>query len=136
MNQTKNEECSSATAVAELKPYAAAFKREAVEHGLRSGRNGTQIAPELKSSDPSRKEWQRRYAGEAALPRLAKKVTIHSMRFWLFITAGVLSQPAGKPTVKRAVPPRERDWWRRLWEKILSPLPNCNAVENRPAFTT
>ena len=69
-------------------------------------------------------------------PRLAKKVTIHSLRFWLFITAGVLSQPAGKPTVKRAVPPRERDWWRRLWEKILSPLPNCNAVENRPAFTT
>ena len=32
MNQTKNEECSSATAVAELKPYAAAFKRQAVEH--------------------------------------------------------------------------------------------------------
>lgn len=30
---------------------------------------------------------------------------------------------------------RERAWWRRLWEKILSPLPNCNAVENRPAFT-
>jgi len=25
---------------------------------------------------------------------------------------------------------------RRLWEKILSPLPNCNAVENRPAFTS
>ncbi|MEY2877674.1 MAG: hypothetical protein RLZZ15_2463, partial [Verrucomicrobiota bacterium] len=29
-----------------------------------------------------------------------------------------------------------RDWWSRLWEKILSPFPNCNAVENRPAFAT
>jgi hypothetical protein len=34
-----------------------------------------------------------------------------------------------------AVPPRERDWWSCLWEKILSPFPNCNAVENRPSFT-
>jgi hypothetical protein len=63
-----------------------------------------------------------------------KKVTIHSLRFWLFVTAGVLSHPAGKTTVKLAVPPRERDWWRRLWGKILSPFPNFNAVENRPAF--
>ena len=65
-----------------------------------------------------------------------QKVTIHSLRFWLFVTAGVLSHPAGKTTVKLAVPMRERGWWRRLWEKILSPLPNCNAVENRPAYST
>ena len=65
-----------------------------------------------------------------------QKVTIHSLRFWLFVTAGVLSHPAGQTTVKLAVPPRERGWWRRLWEKILSPLPNCNAVENRPAFNS
>ena len=64
-----------------------------------------------------------------------QKVTIHSLRFWLFVTAGVLSHPAGKTTVKLAVPQRERGWWRHLWEKILSPLPNCNAVENRPVFT-
>jgi DDE family transposase len=64
-----------------------------------------------------------------------QKVTIHSLRFWLFVTAGVLSHPGGKTTIKLAVPVRERAWWRRLWEKILSPLPNCNAVENRPAFT-
>ena len=64
------------------------------------------------------------------------KVTLRNLRFWLFVTAGVLSHPAGKTTIKLAVPPRERDWWRRLWEKILSPLPNCNAVENQPAFTT
>ncbi len=39
-------------------------------------------------------------------------------------------------TIKLAVPHREHAWWRRLWEKILSPFPNGNAVENRPAFTS
>jgi Transposase DDE domain group 1 len=63
------------------------------------------------------------------------KVTIHTLRFWLFVTPGIIAHPAGKTTIKLAVPPRERGWWRRLWEKILSPLPNCNAVENRPAFS-
>jgi len=65
-----------------------------------------------------------------------QKVTIHSLRFWLFVTAGVLSYAQGKTTIKLAVPHRERTWWRRLWEKILCPFPNCNAVENRPAFTS
>ncbi len=64
-----------------------------------------------------------------------QKVTIHSLRFWLFVTAGVLANPQGKTTIKLAVPTRERGWWRRLWEKILSPIPNCNAVENRPVFS-
>jgi hypothetical protein len=50
--------------------------------------------------------------------------------------AGVLSHPRGKTTIKLAVPRQERVWGRRLWEKILSPFPNCNAVENRPAFTS
>ena len=62
------------------------------------------------------------------------KVTIHSLRFWLFRSPGIIAHPAGKTTIKLAVPSRERDWWSRLWEKILSPFPNCNAVENRPAF--
>lgn len=65
-----------------------------------------------------------------------QKVTIHSLRFWLFVTPGLISHPGGKTTIKLAVPPREREWWLRLWEKILSPFPNCNAVENRPVFTT
>lgn len=65
-----------------------------------------------------------------------QKVTIHSLRFWLFITPGIIAHPAGKTTIKLAVLHRERDWWSRLWEKILSPIPNCNAVENRPAFAT
>jgi hypothetical protein len=64
-----------------------------------------------------------------------QKVTLRNLRFWLFVTAGVLSHPAGKTTLKLAVPQRERAWWRRLWEKILSPFPNCNAVENQPTFS-
>jgi hypothetical protein len=64
------------------------------------------------------------------------KVTIHSLRFWLFITAGTLSHPRGKTTIKLAVPPRERNWWNCLWGKILNPFANCNAVENRPAFAS
>jgi len=62
------------------------------------------------------------------------KVTIHSLRLWLFVTPGIIAHPAGKTTIKLAVPTRERDWWSRLWDKILNPFPNCNAVENRPAF--
>jgi hypothetical protein len=65
-----------------------------------------------------------------------EKVTMQSLRFWLFVTAGVLSHPGGKTTVKLAVPSRERAWWRRLWGKILNPFPNCKAVENRPAFAS
>ncbi len=62
------------------------------------------------------------------------KVTIHSLRVWLFSTPGIIAIPAGKTTIKLAVPPRERDWWSRLWGKILCPFPNCHAVENRPVF--
>ena len=65
-----------------------------------------------------------------------QKVTIQSLRYWLFVTAGVLSHPAGRTTIKLAVPQRERVWWQRLWEKILTPIPNCHAVENQPAFST
>ena len=61
-----------------------------------------------------------------------QKVTLRNLRFRLFVTAGGLSHPAGKTTVKPDVPKREQAWWRRLWEKILSPFPNCNAVENHP----
>lgn len=64
-----------------------------------------------------------------------QKVTIQSLRYWLFVTAGVLSYPAGRTMVKLAVPQRERLWWQRLWEKIISPIPNCHAVGNRPAFS-
>jgi len=61
-------------------------------------------------------------------------VTIGTLRYWLFVTAGVISHGQGRTTIKLAVREKERDWWRRLWDKLLSPFPNCNAVENRPAL--
>jgi hypothetical protein len=61
-----------------------------------------------------------------------QNMTVQSLRYWLFVTAGVLSHPGGKTTIKLAVPEKERDWWRRVWGKILSPVANCHAVENRP----
>lgn len=61
-------------------------------------------------------------------------VTIGTLRYWLFVTAGVISHAQGRTTIKLAVREKERDWWRRLWDKLLSPFPNCNAVENRPAL--
>jgi hypothetical protein len=61
-------------------------------------------------------------------------VTLESLRYWMFVTAGVIRDPQGQTTIKLAVPPKERAWWRRLWEKLLSPFPNGNAVENRPVL--
>jgi len=61
-------------------------------------------------------------------------VTLGSLRYWLFVTAGIISRPQGRTTIKPAVPPRERDWWYGLGEKLLSPHPNCNAVGIRPGF--
>ncbi|MCC5021882.1 MAG: hypothetical protein J6386_20390 [Candidatus Synoicihabitans palmerolidicus] len=62
-------------------------------------------------------------------------VTLGSLRYWLFVTAGVLSQAQGTLTIRLAVPPRERHWWRKLWAKLISPFPNCDAVGNRPCFS-
>jgi hypothetical protein len=61
-------------------------------------------------------------------------VTLGSLRYWLFVTAGVISQPQGQTTIKIAVPPQERLWWRKLWDKLLAPHPNCDAVGIRPAW--
>jgi transposase len=49
----------------ELKRYDEAFKRQAVEHWIKSGKRGTRIAAELGISYPSLKDWKRRYMGNA-----------------------------------------------------------------------
>ena len=43
MNQTTNERNGSATGIVEPKSDEEAFKSQALEHWLRSGKNGTQI---------------------------------------------------------------------------------------------
>lgn len=61
------------------------------------------------------------------------RVTATTLRFRLFTTGGILSQTAGMTTIRLAVrDPEERAWWRRLLEKTISLVPNCNAVPQTP----
>lgn len=60
------------------------------------------------------------------------RYAVASLRFHLFNTAGIISHTGGVTTIKLAAPPRRRSWWMRLWERIASPFPNCNAVEPLP----
>ena len=57
------------------------------------------------------------------------RYAVQSLRFHLFTTPGIISQTGGITTIKLAAPPARRSWWMRLWERIASPFPNCNAVE-------
>jgi hypothetical protein len=59
----------------------------------------------------------------------SQRYAVSSLRFHLFLCAGVISRAGGVTTIKLAQPPRRRAWWLRLWERISSPFPNCNAVE-------
>ncbi len=57
------------------------------------------------------------------------RVTAATLRFRLFTTGGIISETGGVTTIRLAVPgAEERAWWRRLLEKTLSLIPNCNAV--------
>jgi transposase len=47
------------------KRYDESFKRQAVEHWMKSDKPGTQIARELGVSYPALKDWKLRYWGEA-----------------------------------------------------------------------
>ena len=61
------------------------------------------------------------------------RVTAATLRFRLFHTGGILSQTGGVTTIRLAVrDPEERAWWRRLLEKTISLLPNCNSVPQCP----
>ena len=102
MNKTNNEKNGAATVVVAPKRYEEAFKRQAVEHWLRSGQNGAQIAKELGISYPSLKEWKRRYTGEVAPQRAdleaenralrAELARVREQRDILKKTLGILSE--------------------------------------------
>ena len=55
------------------------------------------------------------------------RVTAATLRFRLFTTGGIISRSGGRTTIRLAVPAAQRDWWRTLFEKLLSPWPNCNS---------
>lgn len=61
-----------------------------------------------------------------------EKVTIGTLRFRLFSTAGILSHAQGGTHLKLGIPPQNRPWWRAVWEKLLAEFPNCNAVAQSP----
>ena len=80
MNKIKNEKNGEAATHVEPKRYEEAFKREAVEHWLRSGKTGAQMAQELGMSYPSLKEWKRRYGGSAAPQRADLEAEVRALR--------------------------------------------------------
>lgn len=61
-----------------------------------------------------------------------QRVTAGTLRFRLFSTGAILSQTGGITTIRLSVPSSERAWWKTLFEKIISPFPNCNAVSFWP----
>lgn len=73
---------------------------------------------------------------EQKLGRQEQGVRVGTVRYWLFVTSGVLGSHTRKKTLKFAVPKSQRAWWERLWTKISSPYPNCNAVGPAPPFVT
>ena len=58
-----------------------------------------------------------------------ERLSASTLRFRLFTTGGIVSLTGGFTTIRLAVPPEQRAWWRALFDKTLSPFPNCNAVE-------
>ena len=60
------------------------------------------------------------------------RVTAATLRFRLFTTGGIISQTAGRTTIRLSVPEPERGWWREVLTKLQCEFPNCNAVSQTP----
>ncbi len=61
-----------------------------------------------------------------------ERVTAATLRFRLFTTGGIISQTAGRTTIRLSVPESQREWWRELLTKLQCQFPNCNAVSQTP----
>lgn len=61
-----------------------------------------------------------------------ERVTIGTLRYRLFGCAGIISHAQGRTTLRLGIPRSHRQWWMRIWDKLLSPFPNCNAVGQTP----
>ena len=61
-----------------------------------------------------------------------ERVTAATLRYRLFTTGGIISQTAGRTTIRLGVPENERSWWREVLTKLSCPFPNCNAVSQTP----
>lgn len=61
-----------------------------------------------------------------------ERVTAATLRFRLFTTGGIISQRAGRTTIRLSVPESHREWWRQVLTKLSCEYPNCNAVSPTP----
>lgn len=93
-----------ASTVASIKRYDENFRKNAVEHWIKTGKPGTQIAAELGISYPSLKEWKRRYHGDG-LPEhgnlelenrtlRAELARVREQRDILKKTLGIFTEPS------------------------------------------
>ncbi len=104
-NNSKPQEPTpvAATPKPQAKRYDDAFKRQAVEHWIRSGKPGTQVAAEIGVSYPTLKSWRRDYTGDALPARAdlaaenhalkAELARVREQRDILKKTLGILSEP-------------------------------------------
>jgi len=60
------------------------------------------------------------------------RVTAATLRFRLFTTGGIISNKAGRTTIRLGVSEEQREWWREVLTKLLCEFPNCNAVSQSP----
>ena len=60
------------------------------------------------------------------------RVTAATLRFRLFTTGGIISNKAGRTTIRLGVSEEQRQWWREVLAKLLCEFPNCNAVSQSP----
>lgn len=82
MKKTINEkpEPKAGARPPQSKRYEEAFRKQAVEHWLQSGKPGTQIARELGVSYPTLKQWKRCYWGDAMPVRPDLESEVRALR--------------------------------------------------------
>jgi hypothetical protein len=61
-----------------------------------------------------------------------ERVTAATLRYRLFTTGGIISNTAGRTTIRLGVPEQHRGWWRQLLAKLWCDFPNCNAISQSP----
>lgn len=97
-----------AALVPQARRYDEAFKRQAVEQWIKTGKPGTQIARELGVSYPCLKDWKRRYWGDATPERddladenralRAELARVREQRDILKKTLGIFAEPSKRVT--------------------------------------
>lgn len=95
---TQKTNAVEAAPVPQAKRYDEAFKRQAVENWIKTGKPGTQIARELGVSYPCLKNWKRRYYGNATPERADLAAENRpSRRSWLVCaSSGTSKKNAGQ----------------------------------------